>query len=117
MNEIVKTHTPLPCPFCGGEASADGHIAYSPNYDAEWADGTKVRTAYFCNCIRCGVRNGEHQTKSDALAKWNARTGNHDDLLALAHQYASDLRTWHNAESVERRLERIAAVLAKVGDV
>jgi len=69
----TPAHTPLPCPFCGGEGSADGRIAYSPRYDAEWADGTKVTTAYFCNCIRCGVRNGEHQTKAEALAKWNTR--------------------------------------------
>jgi hypothetical protein len=39
----------------------------------------------------------------------------HADLIALAHQYASDLRHPPSADSVERRLERIAAVLAKVG--
>jgi hypothetical protein len=37
------------------------------------------------------------------------------DLIALAHQYASDLRHPPSADSCERRLERIAAVLAKVG--
>jgi hypothetical protein len=40
---------------------------------------------------------------------------NHADLVQLAHQYASDLRHPPSADSVERRLERIAAVLAKVG--
>jgi len=37
----------------------------------------------------------------------------HDDLLTLAHQYASDLRHPPSAESVERRLERIAAMTQK----
>lgn len=37
------------------------------------------------------------------------------DLLELAYQYQSDLRHPLTADSVERRLERIAAVLAKVG--
>ena len=37
------------------------------------------------------------------------------DLIALAHQYASDLRHPPSADSRERRLERIADVLAKVG--
>lgn len=37
------------------------------------------------------------------------------ELLELAYQYQSDLRHPPTAESVERRLERIAAVLAKVG--
>jgi len=37
------------------------------------------------------------------------------DLLELAYQYQSDLRHPPTADSVERRLERIAAVLAKVG--
>jgi hypothetical protein len=37
------------------------------------------------------------------------------DLLELAYQYQSDLRHPPTADSVTRRLERIAAVLAKVG--
>ena len=37
------------------------------------------------------------------------------ELLELAYQYQSDLRHPPTSDSVERRLERIAAVLAKVG--
>lgn len=37
------------------------------------------------------------------------------ELLELAHQYASDLRFPPTADSRERRLERIAAVLAQAG--
>ena len=37
------------------------------------------------------------------------------ELLELAYQYQSDLRHPPTADSVERRLQRIAAVLAKVG--
>jgi len=37
------------------------------------------------------------------------------ELLELAYQYASDLRHPPTADSRERRLERIAAVLAKAG--
>lgn len=38
-----------------------------------------------------------------------------DALVELAYQYQSDLRHPPTADSRERRLERIAAVLAKVG--
>lgn len=37
------------------------------------------------------------------------------DILELVYQYQSDLRHPPTSDSVERRLERIAAVLAKVG--
>ena len=37
------------------------------------------------------------------------------ELIELAYQYQSDLRHPPTADSRERRLERIAAVLAKVG--
>lgn len=51
-------------------------------------------------------------TEADAKAMAASR-----ELLELAYQYASDLRHPPTADSLERRLERIAAVLAKVGAV
>lgn len=47
--------------------------------------------------------------------KLNRALANHDALLELAYQYQSDLRHPPTADSVTRRLERIDAVLAKVG--
>lgn len=69
--------TPLPCPCCGYEASADGRVTYGPNNDAWFADGTRIAVAFFCNCPRCGVNNqgiaGGYQTRDEAIAKWNRR--------------------------------------------
>lgn len=53
---------------------------------------------------------------SDAELEANARLiAAAPELLELAYQYQSDLRHPPTSDSVERRLERIAAVLAKVG--
>ena len=49
-------------------------------------------------------------TEADAKAMAASK-----ELLELAYQYQSDLRHPPTADSVTRRLERIAAVLAKVG--
>lgn len=75
-------HTPgiverlLPCPFCGGEASADGSVRYHENHEAWWDDGERILDAYFCNCVKCGISNLGllgHRTRADAIAKWNKR--------------------------------------------
>ncbi|RWR30484.1 hypothetical protein D2T29_12500 [Sinirhodobacter populi] len=75
--ELVSREALLPCPFCGGEASPDGCVTYGGNPNAWWADGTPVETAYFCNCIKCGIRNqgivGGYQTREAAIAAWNTR--------------------------------------------
>ena len=51
----------------------------------------------------------------DIFVRVQQRDERMQDLLSLAYQYQSDLRHPPTADSVERRLERIAAVLAKVG--
>jgi len=115
----VKTHTPLPW---------EADVQYLARL-ADWAAGEG-----FCQLKDiddpdewCFHKWGELRPDSngddysaDALAasliaSIKSDTSNHADLLALAHQYASDLRHPPSADSVERRLERIAAVLAKVG--
>lgn len=67
----------LPCPFCGGEASAEGVTTYNKHHQAWWEDGTQVLRAYFVNCIKCGVTNqgllGGRQTRVEAIAAWNTR--------------------------------------------
>jgi len=86
MNETVKTHTPLPW-----------HVEQSPTDPEMFAVVG-------------------HYLVADALPIEDAKLiAASKDLLTLAHQYASDLRHPPSADSVERRLERIAAVLAKVG--
>ena len=51
----------------------------------------------------------------DILVRVQERDEQTQQLLELAYQYQSDLRHPPTADSVTRRLERIAAVLAKVG--
>lgn len=63
-----------PCPFCGGDGSAEGKVQYSPSYEAFWADGSRITTAYFANCVRCQVQSHHYQTKAEAIAAWNTRT-------------------------------------------
>jgi hypothetical protein len=73
MSDVLKL---LPCPFCGGEASAGGHVRYSPTNEATWTDGTNVDEAFFVNCIKCGVTNMGiigHRTPEDAAIQWNTR--------------------------------------------
>lgn len=73
------THeTLLPCPFCGGAASSGGYQRWSRALDdTRWADGTRIKEAYFCNCPMCGVTNCNgsigYQTAAEAIAAWNRR--------------------------------------------
>jgi hypothetical protein len=64
-----------PCPFCGGNADASGTIKYG-KMEAWWADGSRIKNAFFVNCLRCCIDNRGsfgHQTRADAIAKWNRR--------------------------------------------
>jgi hypothetical protein len=66
----------LPCPFCGGEASADGVARYADTHEAWFADGTRITEAFFCNCMVCGATSRGmcgHQTREKAIAVWNRR--------------------------------------------
>lgn len=65
-----------PCPFCGGKASAEGRVTYSEGHEAWWSDGTRIREAFFVNCVSCGCDNKGltgRQTRDDAIAAWNRR--------------------------------------------
>lgn len=79
-----------------------GHYDVS-TFDAERGSEAIAQVLYVEN--RAGGR-GEADAHLIAAAP---------DLLELAYQYQSDLRHPPTADSVTRRLERIAAVLAKVG--
>lgn len=82
MSEELK-----PCPFCGGEASPNGVIRRSSSPDCRWSDGTECLEAFYCNCMKCGVKNGGalsggYQTRENALTAWNARA---ESPLAASH--------------------------------
>jgi len=51
-------------------------VTYGNNHEAWFPDGTRVLSAFFCNCIQCGVTNKGlvgHQTREKAIAAWNRR--------------------------------------------
>jgi len=69
-----------PCPFCGGKASANGHVTYAPPLrDAWWADGSEVTEAFFTHCVTCGAMPRAagmvtgYQTRAESIAAWNRR--------------------------------------------
>jgi len=88
--------TLLPCPFCGGKASASGKTHFTlKEPDAWWNDGTPIIDAFFCNCTRCGITNqtivGGYQTQAMAIAEWNRRQAQEapktDDLQEVIDDY------------------------------
>ena len=78
-NDTMVAVVLKPCPWCGGEASADGHIRYSkPLSDTWWEGGVPITEAFYVNCIKCGAvsRSGlvsGYQTKVEAIERWNTR--------------------------------------------
>ena len=65
-----------PCPFCGGEASADAVRRWSSNHEAHWADGSEILEAFYVNCIHCSANNGGifgFQTREQGIEHWNRR--------------------------------------------
>lgn len=92
-NDTMVAVTLKPCPWCGGEASADGYTKYSkPLADTWWEGGAPITEAFFVNCMKCGAvsRSGlvsGYQTKAEAIERWNTRhqsgrtgAGEHPDL-------------------------------------
>jgi hypothetical protein len=67
------------CPFCGGDASAEGRTIYAqPSKDLTWDDGTLIAEAFYVNCIACSANNktfigGGYRTKEQAIEAWNMR--------------------------------------------
>ena len=105
MNEEVKA-----CPFCGGEASADGRVTYSKNHEAWWPDGKRIREAFFVSCMRCSARRDAFigaRTREEAIASWNTRTpaSCSPDVVELVEQLiaaAQDASSDQAVESDER---------------
>jgi len=100
------THTPGPWQVIGSHPSE--------GFDCFWIKGQpNPLMRGFTKEIGC-INGPQANAEVAADARLIAAA---PELLSLAHQYASDLRHPPSADSVARRLERIAAVLAKVGDV
>jgi Lar family restriction alleviation protein len=97
-DQAVEAVALLPCPFCGGEASADGHIRFSrPLNDAWWPGNVPISEAFYVNCVKCGAVSrsgivGGYQTRDEAIERWNTRaipTPPADtDLIARLREYA-----------------------------
>lgn len=105
----------LPCPFCGGEASAEGRVSYTENHEAWFADGTQVLEAFYCNCMKCGATRqpivGGYQSRDLAITAWNTRSTPIVDVTRveklreaadILDQYASFIRTDVKADDLER---------------
>lgn len=119
------------CPFCGGEASAEGHIRYSrPLPDTWWEDGSEITEAFYVNCIRCGIANGRaglvggYQTRVEAIERWNTRTDPLATLVLEAREALFDARSgWRYIRAYHGELsgvgwdrveDKLSATLAKL---
>ena len=104
MSEIAEM--PLPCPFCGSEASAVGTVKYYEKTvaDQEWGQDE----FYFCNCPSCGVSNVGlvgHRTKAAAIVHWNKRT-------AASHIEAQDARIERLEKALKDAVDEATAGIA-----
>ena len=81
MGKANETIPLLPCPFCGDDASSEGHIRFSrPLHDTWWPGDVPITEAFYVNCVKCGAVCcsgivGGFQTKAEAVARWNTRAG------------------------------------------
>lgn len=95
MTEAEKL---LPCPFCGGEANANGSIKFDAKHEAWFSDGARVLEAFFCGCVTCGITNQGlfgHQTREKAIAAWNRRAAPSAEAVREACAKVCDA-VWEN---------------------
>ena len=114
MDKLIELK---PCPFCGCEASPNGRITRSHSPDLLWRDGSEAVEAFYCNCVRCGAKNGGiaggYQTRDEAISHWNTRAAvrAHDaGTVSTAQLDAEDQHPKMRAEPVEDVEERCDAL-------
>lgn len=108
-------HTPLPCPFCGGEALI----------------GQTLDGAWYAMCVvdHCCKLESYWRTEAEALTAWNTRAVNsHHDLIEalremveVAHGYAEYISSVPSAElerhpylpGLEDQINEARAILTK----
>ena len=64
------THTPLPCPFCGGEAKTISPLGFG-----------NVRAIECCNSDDCAATGPWACDEAEALTAWNTRADSHHRLV------------------------------------
>ena len=63
-------HTPLPCPFCGGEAKTVSPLGFG-----------NVRAIECCNSDDCAATGPWACNEAEALTAWNTRADSHHRLV------------------------------------
>ncbi len=61
-----------PCPFCGGQAE----IHPSNDWDAKFTGAT-----FFAWCDECETRGDYYNTEAEAIAAWNTRADDNEDVV------------------------------------
>lgn len=90
-----RTEDLKPCPFCGGEASAEGHQYFGdPLRSVRWADGAPITEAFFANCPSCGAStignlNIGQRTRGEAVERWNKRSASANDQWARTARHVA----------------------------
>lgn len=64
----TPTHTPLPCPFCGGEAAVTSTSYGHP-------------VSHWVKCGNCGACSTNYSSRKSALTAWNTRADSHHRLV------------------------------------
>ncbi|WP_299949109.1 Lar family restriction alleviation protein [uncultured Ruegeria sp.] len=108
------TDTLKPCPFCGSDDVSDAGYIFSGDKE------NPTDTGYFCNCVKCGAKNGGvmgFETKAEAVRRWNTRPANTDPMTIA--KYDDDLRkaagVWRDMESAPRDHTRILLYVPPYG--
>lgn len=90
------------------------HQSEQAKLSNQWSIG--IENNYGIHGVGNDDRREDYMLVSGICSEADAKAmASSKELLDLAYQYQSDLRHPPTADSVTRRLERIAAVLAKVG--
>ena len=102
-----QTHTPGP--WKAVKVGTDWHIVGKPTWGCEYYG----KKGEWCVAALDDMMADEYPREAKANARLIAAS---PDLLALAHQYLSDLRYPPTGDSLQRRIEQTQRVIAKAAN-
>ncbi|MDD9396373.1 Lar family restriction alleviation protein [Staphylococcus aureus] len=75
------THTPLPCPFCGGAKIQQNTKAKGYFIKKAAQRAGKDASNHLVRCTKCGAKGPLKHSEAEALTAWNTRAVSHHRLI------------------------------------